>query len=81
MLEFTVAENEIISNAWGRVCAACSWKFEKRLLAALAVAWKAMPFRVSIGRDSVFRLPDKLPTQLPCRAWEACRPCNVSLNI
>ncbi|CAE7696630.1 unnamed protein product [Symbiodinium pilosum] len=34
MLEFTVAENEIISNA--------------------------MPFRVSIGRDSVFRLPDKL---------------------
>jgi len=34
MLVFTVAENEIISNA--------------------------MPFRVSIGRDSVFRLPDKL---------------------
>ncbi|CAE7417116.1 RDH8 [Symbiodinium natans] len=34
MLVFTVAENEIISNA--------------------------QPFRVSIGRDSVFRLPDKL---------------------
>ena len=33
-------------------------------LLLLAVVCKAMPFRVSIGRDSVFRLPDKQPSQI-----------------